>query len=173
MAMFRARVRLRCISVCAVLLGVSAVLPQIVRAQASGAAKPTSRPGVDSVSAMLLAMEDQWAAGVVKRDGALFERMLAPGMVYTEDQTLMTRSEVIASVTTGTDTVRAARNDGMVVHRYGDVTAVVTGWLSLMGRSPIGKFDRKYRFTDTWTKLAGRWQIVAAQDYLVPSSAKR
>jgi hypothetical protein len=132
-----------------------------------------SRPANDSVSAALLAMEDQWAVGVVKRDRALFERMLAPEMIYTEDQTMMTRAEVIASISTGTDTVTSARNDSMVVHRYGDLTAVVSGWLTLVGHSPAGKFDRKYRFTDTWVKLGGRWQIVAAQDYLVPSVAKR
>ena len=48
------------------------------------------------------------------------------------------------------------------------MTAVVTGWLVGCGRGANGAFDRRYRFTDTWGKRAGRWQIVAAQDYVTP-----
>ena len=33
---------------------------------------------------------------------------------------------------------------------------------------PSGAFERRYRFTDTWVKRGGRWQIVAAQDYVAP-----
>jgi len=64
--------------------------------------------------------------------------------------------------------VLAAHNDSMVVHRYGPVTAVVTGWLVVGGRGANGEFRHRYRFTDTWVKQRGGWQIVAAQDYLAP-----
>src|SRR5712664_2551208 len=40
--------------------------------------------------------------------------------------------------------------------------------LVVRGRGANGAFDRRYRFTDTWVKRAGRWQIVAAQDYVAP-----
>jgi hypothetical protein len=155
------------------LLGTLSGMPPLAGAQSAVSIKTPARPSTDSVSAALLDLEEQWAVGVTKRDGALFDRLLAPGFVYTEDQTLMTRTEVIASITTGGDTVTTARNDGMVVHRYGTLTAVVTGWLTLGGHGPAGKFNRKYRFTDTWTKLGSHWQIVAAQDYLIPSAVKR
>ena len=115
-------------------------------------------------------MEDQWATGVVRRDRALFERLLAPRFVYTEDDKLMTRAEVIDGVASGPDTVTSARNDSMVVHRYGNSTAVVTGWLTLIGRGPTGAFTRRFRFTDTWLRRGTRWQVIAAHDYLVPSA---
>src|SRR5204863_3762689 len=51
-------------------------------------------------------------------------------------------------------------------HAFGPVTAVVTGWLVVGGRGPGGEFRRRYRFTDTWVKRGGLWQIVAAQDYI-------
>jgi len=69
-------------------------------------------------------------------------------------------------VVAGPDTVTAAHNEEMLVHRYGSITAVVTGWLIVRGRNASGAFERRYRFTDTWVKRAGRWQIVAAQDYV-------
>ena len=67
----------------------------------------------------------------------------------------------------GSDTVTWAGNEGMKVHLYGS-TAVVTGILAMKGRGKDGSFDKRFRFTDTWKFLDGRWQIIAAQDYLIP-----
>ena len=122
----------------------------------------------DADTRAVLRLEDSWASALVKRDSVVFNRLLAPGFVYTENDQLMDRAAVIRSVVAGPDTVTAAHNDSMVVHRYGSVTAVVTGWLVVQGRNASGAFDRRYRFTDTWVKRSGRWQIVAAQDYVAP-----
>jgi uncharacterized protein DUF4440 len=114
----------------------------------------------------LLKLEDDWATALVKRDRVVFERLLADGFVYTENDQMMDRASVLNSLVAGADTVVAARNDSMVVHRYGATTAVVTGWLIVRGKSAGAEFDRRYRFTDTWVKRGSSWQIVAAQDYL-------
>jgi len=74
----------------------------------------------------------------------------------------------LRDVVAGPDTVQTAHNEDMRVHRFG-ATAVVTGWLVVGGRGPNGPFDRRYRFTDTWVRRGGGWQIVAAHDYLVPA----
>jgi len=129
-------------------------------AQRKAAATPTATD--------LVRLENQWAAGLVKRDRALFEKLLAPRFVYTENDKLMSRADVIHEVAEGSDRVTAARNEGMLVHEYGPVTAVVTGWLVVEGRGTGGAFTHRYRFTDTWVKGASGWQIVAAQDYLAP-----
>ena len=114
----------------------------------------------------LLKLEDDWATALVKRDSVTFERLLADGFVYTENDQTMDRAAVIKSVVAGTDTVVAAHNEEMVVHRYGTVTAVVTGWLIVDVRGSEGELTRSYRFTDTWVKRGGRWRIVAAHDYI-------
>ncbi len=111
-------------------------------------------------------LEDQWTTALVRRDTRTFDRLLAPNFVYTEDASVMSRSEVIRSVT-GPDRVEWARNEGMRVHDFGDVH-VITGVLHLRGRGKQGAFDRRYQFTDTWQRRNGRWQIIAAQDYLIP-----
>jgi hypothetical protein len=120
----------------------------------------------DADTRALLQLEDDWASALVKRDRVTFERLLADGFVYTENDQLMDRRAVLNSVVGGSDTVAVAHNDSMVVHRFGPVTAVVTGWLVVGGRGVNGQFQRRYRFTDTWVKRGGRWQIVAAQDYV-------
>lgn len=117
----------------------------------------------------LLRLEDGWASAVVRRDSATFERLLDPGFIYTENDQLQSRADVLHGVVHGTDTVTAAHNADMVVHCFG-TTAVVTGWLVLEGRGSGSGFLRRYRFTDTWMRRNGRWRIVAAEDYLAPKS---
>jgi ketosteroid isomerase-like protein len=140
-------------------------------AQASrGAPAPAtqSKATHPAVTASLppIQLEDQWTTALVKRDTRTFDRLLAPNFVYTEDAAMMNRGDVIKSVT-GPDKVEWARNEGMKVHDFGDVQ-VITGVLHLKGKGTKGAFDRRYQFTDTWQRRNGQWQIIAAQDYLIP-----
>ncbi len=140
--------------------------------------KPGAGPGAvyshnlsvqDTQSRVLLRLEDDWALALIRRDAAVFRRLLADGFIYTEDDRTVSRDDVLHDVVAGLDTVTAAHNEAMRVHRFG-ATAVVTGWLVVGGHGPSGSFDRRYRFTDTWVSRDARWQIVAAHDYLVPAT---
>ena len=55
------------------------------------------------------ALEDSWARGVVRRDTAMFRRLLDPRFVYNEDSTVMNAEQVIASIRDG-DPVQRATN---------------------------------------------------------------
>ena len=94
-------------------LAVAALMVFAVAPNATAQPKKTQDP----VERELLQLEDSWAAGLVKRDGALFRRLLAPGFVYTEDDKLITRDALLRDITSGADTVTAARNEEMRVHR--------------------------------------------------------
>ena len=78
----------------------------------------------------------------------------------------MGRDDVIASAT-GSDTTSWARNEGLKVHDFGD-TQIITGVLHVRGRGLKGPFDRRYAFTDTWQNRPGGWQLIGAQDYVIP-----
>jgi hypothetical protein len=145
---------------------VKSVVVLAICASPLAAQKKTKEPKPGSVE--LIRLENQWTTGLVKRDRALFDKLLAPKFVYTEDDKLMRRDEVLHEISAGSDTVTAARNEGMEVHEFGAVTAVVTGMLIVEGRGKGGPFTHRYRFTDTWVKRKAGWQIVAAQDYLIP-----
>lgn len=133
-------------------------------AEPTPVARHASSPALASLPPIKL--EDQWTTALIKRDAATFESLLAPKFVYTENASVMNRGEVIKSVN-GPDRVEWARNEGMRVHDFGDVQ-VITGVLHLRGHSKSAAFDRRYQFTDTWQRQNGRWQIIAAQDYLIP-----
>jgi uncharacterized protein DUF4440 len=145
---------------------VRAILLVVLAAPGALAQKKVKEPKPGAVE--LVRLENQWAAGLVKRDRALFDKLLAPKFIYTENDKLMRRDDVLNDITSGADTVTAARNEGMEVHEFGAVTAAVTGWLIVEGRSKGVPFTHRYRFTDTWVKRKAGWEIVAAQDYLVP-----
>lgn len=124
---------------------------------------------VDPGATAVLALEDAWTKALVAGDRKAFEEMLDDALVYTEGTATRDRATVLAGLTSGAETIEAARNEGMVLHDLG-TTAIVTGWLLAKGRGPDGAFDRRYRYTDTWVYRWGRWRIVAAHDVLAPAS---
>src|SRR6476661_6713307 len=96
-------------------------------------------------STLPIKLEDQWTTALVNRDTKTFDRLLAANFVYTEDASVMSRADVIKSVT-GPDRVEWARNEGMKVHDFGDVH-VITGVLHLRGKGNKGSFDRRFQST--------------------------
>jgi ketosteroid isomerase-like protein len=157
-----------------IMSGMHRVLAGVVLVALTTTAVPArlasqARQSRQSTEQALIALENEWAKAVVERDGKTFERLLAPGFVYTENNLVMSRGEVISSMTSGPDRVQWAGNEGMKVHDFGS-TAVVTGILVLRGKSKGASFTRRYRYTDTWMFRNGKWQVVAAQDYLIPHS---
>lgn len=163
------------LSVCAAPLNAQAsrgAPAPVTRSKATHTAVNTSPPPIQ--------LEDQWTTALVRRDTRTFDRLLAPNFVYTENASVMGRNDVIKSVL-GPDRVDWARNEGMTIHDFGDVQ-VITGVLHLRGKGKQGPFDRRFQFTDTWHRQNERkradgrivavnddsWQIIAAQDYLIP-----
>jgi len=115
----------------------------------------------------LYALENDFAQAVIRRDAAALARLVSPRWVYSDESGVMERDAGIRAFTSGADTVREAGNDRMRALVYGN-TAVVIGELWMRGRTGKGAFRHRYRYTDTWMRLDGRWQCIASQDYLMP-----
>ena len=138
-------------------------VPHVATAQQGTARKSAERE--------LFRLENEWAQAVVKRDPAVLHGMTAPRWVYSDETGVMEREAGIKSFTTGTDTVRNASNERMRAFVY-DNAAVVIGILVMKGSGASGPFINRYRYTDSWVKLDGRWQCIASQDYLVPAGKR-
>ena len=65
---------------------------------------------------------------------------------------------------------RDCRLGEVKVRFFGDAIAVAYGEESRVQKSKEGEAKRCQVWTDTWLKRAGKWQIVAAQDTIVPCS---
>ncbi|MEO8193282.1 MAG: nuclear transport factor 2 family protein [Gemmatimonadales bacterium] len=148
----------------AVLLGTVICSTTTATLHAQKAARPASS---SSVQKAVFALEEEWTRGLVKGDTLTFKRLTAPGFVYTEDNVVMNQRELIRAIATSTDKIEWAGNEAMKLYDYNPV-AVVTGVLVVKGRNKSGKFTNRYRFTDTWLYRNGKWQAIAAQDYLIP-----
>jgi ketosteroid isomerase-like protein len=146
---------------------------RVVCALAIAAARPLAAQaaGPSATERALFALEDQFAQAVVKRDAATLRRMVAPRWVYSDESGVMEREAGVRAFTSGADTVTQAGNDRMRALVYGG-TAVVIGELWMKGRGPSGAFTHRYRYTDTWVRLDGRWRCVASQDYLMPEPGR-
>jgi len=127
----------------------------------------TKRPTAPSVQQTLFALENEWTKALVRGDTAAFRRLTAPGFTYTEDNVVMTQNELINAIATSTDRIESAGNEQMKLYDYSPA-AVVTGILVIKGKSKGKPFTNRYRYTDTWFYRNGKWQAIAAQDYLIP-----
>ena len=145
------------------LLAMLLLSADIAHAQQSAAERATEQA--------LFRLENDFARAVVKRDAAALRRMTAPRWVYSDESGVMEREAGITAFTTGTDTVREASNEKMRALIY-DHSAAVIGILVMKGSGPHGAFTKRYRYTDTWVKLDGRWQCIASQDYLMPENKR-
>lgn len=150
---------MRSIVAMSLLGGVIVVTPaRTTTAQGAGPAARTS------AERTLFALEDRWAEALVKRDIAYFRRTLASRYVYSDERGVFSRDQVIAEQTAASDTVTYAANDSMQARIYGNA-AVVVGVLTVRGRNAQGAFIHRYRFTDSWARVQGRWLMIASQDY--------
>jgi len=97
-----------------------------------------------------------------KRDVASYDQILADDYTWTDfDGIVWTKAQDLETLKSGEVVVTFYEVDDWKVRVYGD-TAVVTGRNTIKetwkGRDTSGQ----YRYTDTWVKLAGRWQLVAS-----------
>src|SRR2546430_13922768 len=86
----------------------------------------------DTEAQVLLRLEDDWALGLMRRDAALFRRLLADGFVYSEDDRTVGRDDVLRDFVAGPDRVQAGHNEEVKGHCFG-TTASVKGGLVVGG----------------------------------------
>jgi ketosteroid isomerase-like protein len=115
-----------------------------------------------SVEQELKKLEMQWDEAGVKKDVAVYDRLLADDFMLTRPNgNLVTKAQFTAELKSGEDIVFSSTLSDMMVRVYGD-TAVVTymekAKETFKGRDVSGTS----RWTDTWVKHGGSWQCVAS-----------
>ena len=136
-----------------VLLFAVAILAQTSAQQTKEIAEHTEQE--------LITLENEWAKSVVKLDLAFMERILADDYTWTDPEgKIHTKAEEIASIKSGQGVVTSCVSDDVKVRVYGDA-AVVTGITTQKGMVEGKEVSGQFRWTDTWVKIAGRWQCVA------------
>ena len=125
--------------------------------------------GLDE-SAMLAYMERDWNTADVNRDVSWFEQNFAADYSGISSGTarILTKAEELAEYKNGKSRTESAELSEMNIRIEGN-TAVVTGVNHVKGRDDKGQpMDYRLRFTDTFIKRDGRWQVWATQGTRIP-----
>ena len=160
---------------CLLIAILTLAVPLIAAAQ-TRSKKPASRnqtkqqtPGADHA---LKYAEAQWAEAFKNRDKDALARILADDFIFTDDEgEVHDKAEYIKGATELVK-VESYKLDDLAARAVG-AAGVVTGRWS--GKVTIGGKDAsgEFRFTDTFVKRQGRWQVLASQDTRIPQQGAR
>jgi len=115
-----------------------------------------------SVEQELIRLENEWNDAWVNRNITIFDRVEADEYFMTSDEgNIITKAQDIADVKSGEDVATSVVSDEFKVRVYGDA-AVVTYRMAVKGQYKGKDNSYQFRWTDTWIKKDGRWQVVAA-----------
>ncbi len=110
-------------------------------------------------------MEQDWNDAIKRHDGAWLETNYAPFATDISHRTggIENRAQAVESAKMDKTVWDHLELSELTTRVEGDV-GVVTGVNHLKGKDAQGKpFDRRVRFTDTFIKRDGRWQVWATQ----------
>lgn len=136
----------------------------------SPSASPTaSKQSGSSAEATLRELENKWVSSVSRHDATVAQSALADDYAGVSAMgKVMDKQTVVAQVKRDTDVYDSAKIGKMDVRVFGNA-AVIIGSSTETGKTSRGqKFNRAYRWTDTWILRSGRWQCVASQSSQVP-----
>jgi hypothetical protein len=115
-----------------------------------------------SAEQKLIQLEKDWANAAIKRDVAFFERVVPESALATDEEgNFHNKAELIANYKNGAATTTSVVFDDIKAHVWGDAGVV---WGRTTEKSQLNGKDTSglYQWTDTWIKIDGRWQQVAA-----------
>jgi ketosteroid isomerase-like protein len=151
------------------LIGILAVRPQNSTAQTTDSGAPQS----GRVEELLMQMERDWGKAILERDVAKIRQILSPDVVLaTPDGTVQSLDDDLTELQSGGFSTELYDSFDMRVKLYGDC-AVVTGKTTLRGKYKGEDVQDEFRWTDTFVRRNGRWQIVASQATTLPQAEQK
>ena len=133
----------------------------LVSAQAPEARRDL--PPTQDTEAVLMKMERDAAAALAKRDLAGFGSVFSEDAVLTApDGAVQTKAQLLADLKSGALVIESSVISDMKVRVFGE-SAVVTYTTTDKGKYKGRDITGRYRWTDTFVRRGGKWQIVAGQ----------
>lgn len=128
-----------------------------------GLAAGQQRSAANSVEDQIKKLEQDWAQAVVKEAAASVDQYEADEIITTDPTGRVTdKPQDKTDLSSGDYKIQYEELSDLKVHAYGN-TAVATATYTMKGTYKGQDLSGKYRFTDTWVKRSGRWQVVASQ----------
>jgi predicted house-cleaning NTP pyrophosphatase (Maf/HAM1 superfamily) len=115
--------------------------------------------------------EEQWATSVATSDSSVVQRILADDVVWVFDGRILNKAQAVTEAAQGPGPFLSNRANSITIRFFGDSTAVAQGSETWTMRKDSAQTTGRFVWTDTWVRRNGQWQIVAAEDVIVPSEA--
>jgi ketosteroid isomerase-like protein len=117
-----------------------------------------------SVEDQIKKQEQNWAQANVKEGGAAVDQYEADDIIDTDPTGRVTdKTQDKTDMSSGDLKFQSIELSDLKVLVYGN-TAVAAGTSTVRGTYKGQDISGKYRFTDTWVKRDGKWQVVATQN---------
>ena len=130
----------------------------------AGAAKAASPD-----QASLVDFADRFDQAQIRKDGAALERMVGDDLVFiTGSGKRQGKKEFIAGWTDPGETYDPITLIDRVITMLGPDAGMASAETVLSGTSGGKKFSSRFRFTDTFRRVAGKWQAVHIQVTRIP-----
>ncbi|MES2764277.1 MAG: nuclear transport factor 2 family protein [Bacteroidota bacterium] len=115
---------------------------------------------------------NEWTTAITQQDAEALNRLAADEHFFTGfDGTMLTKQDNIASLTNPMFHIGAIETQDVKVHTYADA-AVITGKANLTMTAESGSSKSSTRFTQTWIRNNGVWQLVAEHTSNLPLVTK-
>ena len=122
-----------------------------------------------SETTTIVALEAKWTEAYKLRQIDILSSLLAEDFVITvEDGSTYGKSGYITHSADTSVRVDVAQQSNLKVRLHGN-TAIVTGAYHEKGSSKGKPYEYHDRFTDTWMKINGKWQVIASH-YSIPAT---
>jgi len=120
-------------------------------------------PPTQDTEAVLMKIERDAAAALMKKDLAHFGGVFSEDAVFTgPDGAVQTKAQLLADLKSGSLVIESTVISDMKVRVFGEA-AVVTYTTTDKGKYKGRDISGRYRWTDTFVRRGGKWQVVAGQ----------
>lgn len=138
-------------------------------AEAAGAASPPQGPSSGQAEQEVRELELRRFKALTDQDTAALDQILSDDLTYTHSSAhVNTKATYIASIRSGELKYVSIVPDELKVRVYGSA-AVITGRAEFKSESHGQAATMQLRFTDTYVRQNGRWQMVAWESTRSPS----
>jgi ketosteroid isomerase-like protein len=138
---------------------------QVVNGQGSPAATSTADANDQKT---VMQIEQDMTAALLKGDVSVNERYQTDDFIFTApNATVMNKAQGIADIKSGDLKFESSKIEDMKVLVVGN-TAVATYRTTDKGKYKDQDLSGEYRWTDTFVKQNGRWQLIAGQGTPIP-----
>jgi ketosteroid isomerase-like protein len=126
----------------------------------AGGPKVSAMAGVED---QIKKLEQDWAQATVKDGAAAVDQYEADDIISTDPSGRVTdKAQDKKDLSSGDLKFQSLEVSDLRVRVYGD-TAVAAGTTALKSTFKQQDISGTYRYTDTWVKRNGKWQVVASQ----------